>query len=255
MTSLAGRHAVVTGANRGIGAAIATSLVASGARVTLLVRNRDAGIAAAAPFGDAATVVTADVTREADVVAACHAAREQFGPVHILVNNAGSAESAPILRSDRALFERMMAVHVYGAVSCTRELLPDMFEAGFGRIINIASTAGVAGAPYIAAYAAAKHAMVGFTRSVAKEIFGRGVTVNAICPGYTVTDIVTSTVASIAERAGKSHAEARAVLLGSNPGARFVTPPEVAQAVCWLCDDQSGATTGQTIIIDGGQLT
>jgi NAD(P)-dependent dehydrogenase (short-subunit alcohol dehydrogenase family) len=255
VTSLAGRHALVTGANRGIGLAIVRTLVDAGAKVTMLVRDIDAGKRAAAAFGDNANVVHADVTSEREVQRAFEEARDAFGHVQVLVNNAGFAESAPVLRSDVALFERLMAVHLYGAVSCTRAALPGMFEGGFGRIVNIASTAGIAGHAYVSAYTAAKHALVGYTRSVAKEVLKRGVTVNAVCPGYTDTDLVTTNVDFIANRTGRTREESHALLLADTPLARLITPEEVAHAVRWLCDDLSGAVTGQAIIIDGGELS
>jgi NAD(P)-dependent dehydrogenase (short-subunit alcohol dehydrogenase family) len=253
--SLHGTHALVTGANRGIGLAVVTALVNDGARVSMLVRDADAGQRAADTFGDAVTVVIADVTSETEVQAACAQGSRHFGPVHVLVNNAGFTESAPVLRSDRAMFERLMQVHLYAAVSTTQAVLPAMLEARFGRIINIASTAGVAGHAYVSAYAAAKHALVGFTRSVAKEVIARGVTVNAVCPGYTDTDLVTESVSRIVGKTGRSAEETRAALLASNPLGRLVTPAEVAGAVRWLCDANAASVTGQTIIIDGGELS
>lgn len=254
MTSLAGRHALVTGANRGIGAAIASSLVQDGARVTLLVRDASSGEATRATLGGDCQVVVADVTNPSQVNAACESAVAAYGPVHILVNNAGHAESAPFGRTDHAMFERMMAVHLYGPTYLIRALLPGMLEHQYGRIVNIASIAGVAGAPYISAYAAAKHAMVGLTRSLAKEVITRGVTVNAVCPGYTDTDLVTRGIERIRERTGRSAEEARAAMLSTSPLQRMITPAEVASSVRWLCDDGAASTTGQAIIIDGGEL-
>ena len=204
MTSLAGRHALVTGANRGIGAAIAMSLSQQGAEVTLLVRNREAGEAVQAKLPGRSFVVVADITNEEATLRACAAATKELGIVDILVNNAGSVESAPFSRTNHALFERMMAEHLYGPLYCIRTLLPPMMAEGFGRIVNIASVAGVAGAPYVTAYCSAKHAMVGLTRSLAKETIAKGVTVNAVCPGYTDTDLMTRGVAAITARTGRS---------------------------------------------------
>ena len=254
-TSLKGMHALVTGANRGIGLAVVTSLVEDGARVSMLVRNRDAGMSAAAAFGNAVTVVVADVTVESQVQDAYAASVGQFGAVQVLVNNAGFTESAPVLRSDRAMFERLMEVHLYAAVSCTQAVLPGMIDASFGRIINIASTAGVAGHAYVSAYAAAKHALVGFTRAVAKEVVTKGITVNAVCPGYTDTDLVSDSVARIVQKTGRAPEEVRDAILSTSPMHRLVTPSEVAGAVRWLCDNSAASVTGQTIIIDGGELS
>lgn len=254
-SSIHGRHALVTGANRGIGLAIVKLLVDGGAMVTMLVRDRQAGLRAAELFGSRAQVVVADVTDDTGVRKACVEAMHAFGPVQILVNNAGFTETAPVLRSDRAMFERLMSVHLYAAVSCTQAVLPGMLDRSWGRVVNIASTAGVAGHAYVSAYAAAKHALVGFTRSVAKEVIARGVTVNAVCPGYTDTDLVTHSVSRIVEKTGRSAEDARAALLAGNPLGRLVAPEEVAGAVRWLCDNNAGAVTGQTIIIDGGALS
>ncbi|MBC8088845.1 MAG: SDR family oxidoreductase [Phycisphaerae bacterium] len=254
MTSLAGRHAVVTGANRGIGAAIAQTLSRDGARVTLLVRDYAAGEVMRATLPGAAQVVQADITDEQAVNKACELATSAFGPAHFLVNNAGHAESAPFSRTDDAMLARMLSVHLYGPVYCTRALLPGMIAEQFGRIVNIASIAGVAGAPYITAYCAAKHAMVGLTRALAKEVIARGITVNAVCPGYTDTDLVSAGIERIRERTGRTAADAKASMLASNPLQRMITPAEVASAVRWLCDDGAASTTGQTIVIDGGEL-
>lgn len=254
MSSLAGRHAFVTGANRGIGAAIAMSLSQQGADVTLLVRDREAGEAVQATLPGKAFVVVADITNEDATLRACADATKELGAVDILVNNAGSVESAPFTRTGRALFERMIAEHLYGPLYCIQALVPAMVSKGFGRIVNIASVAGVAGAPYVTAYCAAKHALVGLTRSLAKEVITKGVTVNAVCPGYTDTDLVTKGVAQITARTGRSTENAKELLLAHNPLQRLVTPEEVASSVLWLCGDGAASTTGQTIIIDGGEL-
>lgn len=254
MNSLDGRHALVTGANRGIGAAIAMALSADGAHVTLLVRDRDAGVALQRRLPGSSSVVTADVTAESQVREACAQTVSEGGPVHFLVNNAGSVESAPFHRSDAALFHRMLAIHFFGPLFTTQELLPGMVRQGFGRIVNIASTAGVAGAAYVSAYSAAKHAIVGLTRSLAQEVAQSGVTVNAVCPGYTATGLVNRSIEEISARTGRTAADAEAALLANNPLKRFVAPEEVATTVRWLCDDGAASVTGQTVIIDGGEL-
>jgi NAD(P)-dependent dehydrogenase (short-subunit alcohol dehydrogenase family) len=254
VTSLAGRHALVTGANRGIGAAIAKSLAHDGARVTLLVRNAATGEALQGALETDSQVVTADVTDETAVNDAIAKATAAMGPVHILVNNAGYVESAPFARSSNDLFSRMLAVHLYGPLYCARAVLPGMLTERFGRVVNIASIAGVAGAPYITAYCAAKHALVGFTRSLAKEVIAHGVTVNAVCPGYTETEMLTSGIENITKRTGRSAQEARAAMLAHSPLQRMITPEEVAAAVRWLADNAAASTTGQTIVVDGGEL-
>ncbi|MEP6764832.1 MAG: SDR family oxidoreductase [Gemmatimonadaceae bacterium] len=254
MTSPTGRHALVTGASRGIGRAIAQSLSADGAHVTLLVRNRLAGESVQSELPGSSHVVEADVTDEAAVHRACADATSDFGPVHILVNNAGSVETASFAKSDDALFRKMLAVHLFGPLYCTQALLPEMVDAKFGRVINIASTAGVSGAAYISAYCAAKHALVGLTRSLAKEVVTRGVTVNAICPGYTQTDMLSTSIQRISARTGITGEAAASALLQHNPLHRFISPDEVAAAVVWLSSDGAASVTGQTIIIDGGEL-
>jgi NAD(P)-dependent dehydrogenase (short-subunit alcohol dehydrogenase family) len=251
---LAGHHAVVTGAGRGIGLAIAAALAGAGARVTLMGRDRARLDAAVATLPDAAGI-TVDVTDEASVRSAFGAARERCGPVAVLVNNAGQAESAPFARTDLALFQRMVAVNLTGTFLCTREALPDMLAEGSGRIVNIASTAGLVGYAYVSAYCAAKHGVVGLTRALALETAKRGITVNAVCPGYTETDIVRDAVANIVSKTGKTEAEARETLTARNPQGRMVQPGEVADAVLWLASPGAAAITGQAISVSGGEVT
>jgi NAD(P)-dependent dehydrogenase (short-subunit alcohol dehydrogenase family) len=257
-TPLAGQHALVTGATRGIGAAIAERLAGLGAAVTLLGRNATllAEREKALRAGGATRVFTtaADVTDGDALDAAFAAATATLGAPTILVNNAGAAESAPFLRSDLALLQRMIDVNLVGTFLCTQRALPAMVEAGFGRIVNIASTSGVKGYAYVSAYCAAKHAVVGLTRALALEMARKGVTVNAVCPGYTETDIVAETVANIVAKTGRSADEARATLVAGNPQRRMVQPGEVAEAVAFLCLASAGAITGQSIAIAGGEV-
>lgn len=254
MSVLVGKHALVTGANRGIGAAIAKTLSENGAVVTLMVRDRAAGERVQQSLPGKSTVVVADVTDDAAVKRACAESGNALGAVSLLINNAGSVVTAPFMRTDNAIFERMMAEHLYGPLSCIREVLPGMTSAGFGRIVNIASVAGVSGAAYVTAYTAAKHAMVGLTRSLAKETIAKGVTVNAVCPGYTDTDLVSKGVSDITAKTGRSADEARGMLIANNPLQRLITPEEVASSVLWLCTPGAASISGQTIIIDGGEL-
>ena len=253
---LSGRHALVTGATRGIGAEIAAALAADGARVTLLGRDAARLTEVSARIGErAAATVTADITRADAVREAFAAARRQLGPVHILVNNAGQAASAKFADTDEALWNRLLGVNLTGTYLCTREAVPDMLEAGFGRIVNIASIAGLRGAAYVSAYAASKHAVIGLTRSLALEYAARNITVNAVCPGYTDTEMVRQAIGNIMQKTGRSESEALAALTITNPQRRLITPAEVSNAVIWLCRPGTESVTGQSIVIAGGEVT
>lgn len=251
---LSGRHAVVTGGGRGIGAAIAQALVGAGATVTLLGRDAARLAAQAGALGAAADAASCDVADERSVQSVFAELRARHPGIDILVNNAGQAESAPFARTDLALWNRMLAVNLTGTFLCTREALPAMVKRGWGRVVNVASTAGLVGYPYVAAYCAAKHGVVGLTRAAALETAKSGVTVNAVCPGYTETDIVKDAVANIVQKTGKSEAEARAALTSRNPQGRMVRPEEVANAVLWLCLPGAEAVTGQAVAIAGGEV-
>src|SRR5262245_56214579 len=218
MRALAAQHAVVTGGGRGIGAAIAAALAGEGATVSVLGRDAARLAAQVESLGGKtrAQGVAVDVTDEASVRSAFAAVRTRFGRVDILVNNAGQAESAPLARTDLALWQRMLAVNLTGVFLCTREVLPEMATRGTGRIVNVASTAGLVGYAYVAAYCAAKHGVVGLTRATALECAKKGVTVNAVCPGYTETDMVGAAVANIIAKTGKTESEVRAALVASN---------------------------------------
>jgi len=256
-TPLSGRHALVTGAGRGIGAAIAAALAADGVRVSLMGRDRARLRELSASLGgeNRAAPAVGDVTQAGSVRQAFDAARRQFGPVHILVNNAGQAASAKFTDTDEALWSRIIGVNLTGTYLCTREAVPDMLHAGFGRIINIASIAGLRGAAYVSAYAASKHAVIGLTRSLALEFATRKITVNAICPGYTDTDMVKDAIGNIMKKTGRSESEALAALTATNPQRRLITPAEVSNAVLWLCRPGAESVTGQSIVIAGGEVT
>jgi NAD(P)-dependent dehydrogenase (short-subunit alcohol dehydrogenase family) len=254
---LSGRHALVTGASRGIGAAIAAALAAEGARVSLLGRDAARLEQVAKELGgpDHALPVIADVIDAASVAQAFAAARRQFGAVHILVNNAGQAASASFANTDEALWNRLLGVNLTGTYRCTREAVPDMLKAGYGRVINVASIAGLRGAPYISAYAASKHAVIGLTRSLALEYATRNITVNAICPGYTDTDIVKQAIGNIRAKTGRSEEEALAALTATNPQKRLIAPAEISNAALWLCRPGTESVTGQSIVLAGGEVT
>ncbi|MBK8258337.1 MAG: SDR family oxidoreductase [Polyangiaceae bacterium] len=246
--SLAGRKALVTGGGRGIGRAISQSLAEAGAHVIVAGRTAKELEETAALVGG--TPLVLDVKDRT----ALAAVRERTGSVHILVNNAGIAESAPFDRTSDALWDDMMAVNVSSAFFLCRALVPDMVKAGWGRVVNLASNAGLSGYAYTTAYCASKHAMVGLTRALAAEIAKSGVTVNAVCPGWVDTQMTTDAVLRIAKKTGRSEADARKQLENMSPQGRLVSPLEVAHAVRMLCDDAALAIHGQTIVVDGGQV-
>jgi 3-hydroxybutyrate dehydrogenase len=245
-------HALVTGGGRGIGRAIAAELARAGATVTVLGRRR-ATLDEAVAAGDAHFAEVADVADQAAIGAAvAKAAARQ--PIDILVANAGIAESAPFVKSDAALFQRMMDVNFMGVVHSIQAALPSMKDRTYGRIIAVASTAGLKGYAYVSAYSAAKHAVIGLVRSLALELASTNITVNAVCPGFTDTDLVAGSIDNIMKKTGRSREQAVAELSKHNPQGRLVTPKEVADAVLWLCGDGAVAITGQAIAVAGGEI-
>lgn len=244
---------MVTGGGTGIGAAIARVLAGEGARVTLLGRtlSRLEDTASRVPTSQA---VQADVTDAAQVFAAFTRAREAFGPITILVNNAGAAASAPFARVTAEAWRAAMAVNLDGLLHCCQAALPDLLEAEVGRIVTVASTAGLKGYAYTAPYVAAKHGAVGLTRALAAEFARTRMTVNAVCPGFTDTDLVADAVATIRGKTGRTEEEARAELARFNPQGRLVLPEEVAAAVLWLCVPESRSINGQAIAVAGGEV-
>lgn len=245
-------HALVTGGGRGIGREVAATLARAGATVTIVGRHRatldEAVSAGAAHFAEIADVAD----RSALQAAIAKAAARQ--PIDILIANAGIAESAPFMKSDAALFARMMDVNFFGVVHSIQAVLPSMRDRPYGRIVAIASTAGLKGYPYVSAYVAAKHAVIGLVRSLALEVATTNVTVNAVCPGFTDTDLVAGSIDNIMKKTGRSREQATADLSRHNPQGRLVAPPEVADAVLWLCGNGAGAITGQAIAVAGGEV-
>ena len=255
--TLKDRHAVVTGGGSGIGAATAAALLHAGARVTLMGRDaaRLETQRAALGGGEHIACVSVDVTDEDAVNAAFAHAAEGLGAIDILVNNAGQATAAPFAQTDLALWKRMLEVNLTGVFLCTRAVIPAMLARKSGRIVNVASTAGQVGYPYVAAYCASKHGVIGMTRALALEVATQGVTVNAVCPGYTETELLQASLDQITRKTSRSEAEARSLLVRHNPQQRFVQPEEVANAVLWLCAPGSSAITGQSISVSGGEIT
>ena len=253
--TLEGRGAVVTGGGRGIGAAVARALARAGARVVVAARSAAEIEAVASELraaGHEAFALDCDVADPPAVERLAAASIEKLGSVDILVNNAGRADSAPLARQTLEAWRALFAVNVEGTFLATQAFLPGMLERRWGRVINVASVAGLVGAPYITAYAATKHAVVGFSRALAAEVAARGVTVNAVCPGYVDTGMTEESIERIVAKTGIAADEARARLVAANPQGRMITADEVAYMVAALCEEGARGVNGQAIGIDGG---
>lgn len=251
-------HAVVTGGSRGIGQAVARRLAAQGASVTVVGRTEAPLRALADELAEAQRrpmhAAVADVTDAGAVARAIASAREALGPVAILVNNAGAVESTPFLRLTEKRWRALLDVNLTSAFLCTQAALPDMLAAGWGRVVNVASVVGVTGAPYVSAYVAAKHGLVGLTRSLAVEVAKKGVTVNAVCPGYVDTDLVATSVEALHAATGLPADDLRDALVRHNPVGRMLTPDEVASSVAWLCQPEQAMVTGHALVLSGGEV-
>jgi NAD(P)-dependent dehydrogenase (short-subunit alcohol dehydrogenase family) len=244
------RHAVITGGGSGIGAAVARQLLGQGLRVTLMGRSLERLRAQQQALGPEVGIQACDVGDEASVAAAFAA----VGAVDILINNAGQVETAPLAKTSLESWQRLLNVNLTGTFLCSRAVLPGMSERGFGRIVNVASTAALKGYAYVAAYCAAKHGVLGLTRALALETVKKGITVNAVCPGYTETEIVAQAVQTIMAKTGRTAEAARAELAAANPQGRLIQPEEVAATVAWLVGEGSASITGQAIAVAGGEV-
>ena len=253
MAQLVGKHALVTGGGSGIGAAIARALAAEGAALSLAGR-RKAPLEAVARQLPKATAIVADVTQEADCKAMADAARVAHGPIDIVIANVGMASSAPAAKIDAAHWQQMIGVNLTGSFNTVHAALADVTRAPGGRIIFIASTAGLKGYPYVAAYVAAKHGVVGLMRALSVELAGKGVTVNAVCPGFTVTPMLSGAVENIAAKTGRSADASRTELAKDNAHGRLIKPDEVASTVAYLCAPAAGSVNGQAIAVSGGPV-
>ena len=255
---LKGQHAIVTGGTRGIGAAISNYLARLGANISLTGRTEETlntqSAHLAREYGVQSFTVKGDMSQETDVEKCFGDAFETLGPPHILINNAGIGKSAPFHRMDSEMWNSIIGLNLTGTFLCTRQVFGTMRDAGYGRIVNISSTVGLRGYPYIAAYCASKHGVIGLTRTLALECVKKGITVNAICPGYTDTDLVNDAVDEIVNKTGRDRGDIQSEIDNMSPMGRMVSPEEVAETVAWVCLPSSASITGQAIVIAGGAV-
>ena len=255
---LKGQHALITGGSRGIGAAISNALAALGADISLIARDETSlqiqGDYLKSKFEANISLASADVTVEKEIIKSFKTSVNTNGPVSILVNNAGIGKSMPFHKMDLDFWKKTLDLNLTGTFLCTQQVYQDMRERGYGRIINISSTVGLRGYPYIAAYTASKHAVIGLTRTLALEAVKKGITVNAICPGYTETDLVSEAIENIAKTSGRDKENIKTEIKNMSPMGRLVTPEEVAESAAWLCLPSSASITGQAIVVAGGSV-
>ena len=246
--TISGKHVVVTGGGTGVGAAIAQGMAQAGARVTIMGRTRKNLAGQNLPYQ------VCDVTDRAQVSDAFGKARRENGPILAVIANAGASESVPFAKMQPDTLNHMLSVNLTGAVNVWQEALPDQKDAGWGRMIAVASTAGLKGYPYVAAYCAAKHGVVGLTRALALELAATGITVNAICPGFTETPMLERSVANIVKKTGMPPEQAREALFSGNPQKRFVQTDEIAETALWLCSDGARSVNGHALSLSGGEI-
>ena len=255
---LKGHHALITGGSRGIGAAISNALARLGADISLVARDKEAlqmqGEYLKSEFEANISLASADITIEKEIVRSFKASVNTNGPINILINNAGIGKSMPFHKMDLDFWRKTLDLNLTGTFLCTQQVYQSMRDQGYGRIINISSTVGLRGYPYIAAYTASKHAVIGLTRTLALEAVKKGITVNAICPGYTETDLVSEAIDNIANTSGRDKENIKTEIENMSPMGRLVTPEEVAESAAWLCLPSSSSITGQAIVVAGGSV-